>query len=373
MVLVTQNNLGGLGQGIQQVGSALAQALSQRGENKRFQEIFNPQQQQTQNVGEDEAFRTKFMDMLQTYENESGELLEPNQVDFLWNNAVSAAQQPSQEPGQPRQYNQRQLAEIARTNPQLASMLQQGQLARDKMTQKEEMETSKRAFEENKPFVEQMNKIRDGLATKEINLFRINEALDSGNVKTWQNFMADYFDNEFIRSVEGAELLSATKEEFLSDMQQMPPGTRLNQYLEKNMREALQTIGKNVESNRIITRFQEFKLDISKEKLKIFDNIRNKYLDKGLEPPRNLQSMVDNQLKEYTNKRQKEFTKDVRDIRAGKIKSTGGLALEEARKRVKELPSEPGTVWMLAPDGNTYPIPKNKVKEMQSKEGGIIL
>lgn len=375
MVFVTQNDMGGLGQGIQQIGSALGQALQKRGENKRFQDIFNPQSQQPQqqNVGEDEGFRTKFLDMLQNYENESGELLEPKQVDFLWNNAVSSAQQPSPEAGQPRQYTERQLAEIGRTNPQLASMLQQSQLAKAKMSQKEELETSKRAFEENKPFVEQMNKIRDGVATKEINLFRINEALDSGNVRTWRNFMADYFDNEFIRSAEGAELLSATKEEFLSDMQQMPSGTRLNQYLEKNMREALQTIGKSVESNRIITRFQEFKHDINKEKLKIYDNTRNRYLDKGLEPPRNLQYMVDDKLKEYTNKKQKEFTKDVKDIRDGKIKSSGGLALEEARKRVKELPSEPGSVWMMAPDGNIYPIPQNQVKHMQSQEGGVIL
>ena len=139
------------------------------------------------------------------------------------------------------------------------------------------------------------------------------------------------------------------------------------------MREALQTIGKDPKSNRIITAFQEFKLDLNKEKLKIYDNTRNSYLDKGLEPPRNLQFMVDEKLKEYTKTKLKEFTQDVKDINDGKIKSTGRLALEEARKRVKGLPSEPGTVWMLAPDGNTYSVTKNLVKEMQSKEGGIIL
>ena len=31
------------------------------------------------------------------------------------------------------------------------------------------------------------------------------------------------------------------------------------------------------------------------------------------------------------------------------------------------------SIFMLAPDGNVYPIPQNKVKEMQSKEGGVIL
>ncbi len=361
MVFVTQKDFGGLGPALQNIGTILGGALQKRGESQNLQNILNPQAGAPQ---ESPQLDQQFLDIVQSYENETGESLEPTQLDFLWR----STQQQSQKQGTPR-YSTAQLAAIAEKNAPLASLIQQQQLADQKIEQKESAESTKRAFEENKPFVEQMNKVREGLATKDINLFRINEALDSGNVKTWQNFMADYFDNEFIRSAEGAELLSAVKEEFISDMSQMPPGTRLNQYLEKNMREALQTIGKDPKSNRIITAFQEFKLDLNKEKLKIYDNTRNSYLDKGLEPPRNLQFMVDAQLKEYTNKKQKEFTKDVRDIRSGKIKSIGGLALEEARKRVKGVPPENGHTWMISPYGELVQIPNVEIKRAENSGG----
>jgi hypothetical protein len=47
--------------------------------------------------------------------------------------------------------------------------------------------------------------------------------------------------------------------------------------------------------------------------------------------------------------------------------------LTNAKTMVSNKPPPPNHVWMMAPDGQVYPIPLSSVKEMQSKEGGIIL
>jgi len=321
MVLVTQNDMGGLGRALEQVGGAFGQAMLQRGENQFYKNLFNPQSStqdlasQRAKLAQDESFGDQFLSMLQDYENQSGNMLSPRDVDFLWDSALSSAMQNSQPQGE---YSSAQLGAIARKNPQLAKLIQDQQIANQKYRQKEEFEMSKRAYEENKPFVADMEKARDSIAQEEVNINRINEALDSGNVRTWQNFLADYFDNEYLRTAEGSDLLSATKEAFITDMQQMPTGTRLNQYLEKNMREALQTVGKNEKSNRKITAYQQFKNDLKKEKLQVYDKIRNEFVSRGLEPPRNFKALVDEQVKGYTNARQKALTQEFKDIDSGK-------------------------------------------------------
>lgn len=125
--------MGGVGPAIQQVGGALGQALQQRGEAKRFQEMFAPQQpQQAQDIGESEEFKTKFLDMIQGYQNETGTTLEPKELAFLWNSATNAAQSEAQQTA-PGKYSMSQLAAISQKNPQLGALLQRDQLAREKM------------------------------------------------------------------------------------------------------------------------------------------------------------------------------------------------------------------------------------------------
>jgi len=374
MVLLTQNDMGGLGAAIQQIGGALGQGLLKRGENQLMQSLLTPQSSQNSlaAISNDESFRNEFKSMINNFQQQSGKDLSAKDVNFLWNTAVQqkAQQMPSQ--GQSG-YSQEQLSALALKQPQLASFLQQGQLAREKMAQKEQLEGNKRAYEENKPLVEDINKLRSNILNEEANLFRINEALDSGNIRNVQNFLADFFDSEYLRTAEGSDLLSAVKEEFLSDMQQMPSGTRLNQFLEKNMREALQTIGKDEASNRKITAYQQFKHEINKEKIKVFDEIRNRYLDKGLEPPRNLRSMVDERLKDFTNQAQKKLTETFKEINEGKVPSSASNRLELAKKRVEGRKPPQGTVWMFSPEkGQIYPIPKNKVKELQAVGGEVL-
>jgi len=167
MVLFFQDP-SGLAQGITQGAGALAQALGaglkERAEAQRLkrilQPVMSPEEQRAQ-LTENEAFRDKFINMVQDVEAtrmkdesipEDQKQLTPNQLDFLWQSQLQQATktQPETSQGVP-QYSQQQILAIGQKYPQLASLLQQGQIAKEKMgiaREKLELEKRKQLLEE---------------------------------------------------------------------------------------------------------------------------------------------------------------------------------------------------------------------------------
>ena len=142
----------GLGKGISSLGESVGKGLKERREKSLLQDILNPQQaqqaqQQPTDFAEDEGFRDKFLGMVQDYENKTGEMLEPNQLDMAWNTSVQEAQkqqqQTQQKAGGTRRYSTAQLAEISRKNPQLGALLQREDIASRQMEQKREIAVEK--------------------------------------------------------------------------------------------------------------------------------------------------------------------------------------------------------------------------------------
>lgn len=373
----------GLAQGITQAGGALAQALQQglqlRNDNAFYNKVLgeNPQNtamvQTPKEIGENPEFRDQFLSLVQDYENESGEMLEPAQLDFIWNAAVQneQAKQQTQKQGE-KSYSLTQLAAIARKNPQLANLFQQNQLAQQKFQEKRDLAKEERAFKENKPFYEQVDKLRETIPNKETALMRIRDAMSKGDLRSLRNFIADHYDNEYFRTASLNDLNSAVKEFFLADMQSLPAGTRLNQFIERNLMGALESGGRTPESNQKIAEYQQFTIDVGNKQIEIADKIRETYERAGREPPAGIQREVYKQLRPYIQERQKELTQTYRDINEGKIKSKGTLALADAKNKIKNVPAGQGNVWMLSPNGEVKQVPRNRIKDAQQAGGKII-
>ena len=368
----------GLGRGISSLGASIGGALKERREQSALQNILNPPEDTApqQDVAQDEGFRQNFLDMVQTQENETGEMMTPEQLDMAWNATTSQAtkqqQAQRQQSGAPRKYSMKQLAAIAKKNQPLASMLQQNQLAQEKMEQRGLLASEERAFKDNKPYFEKIDKMRDTLPDQEVALMRINDAMASGDIKNLRNYAADFFGNEYLRSASLNDLNSAVKEFFLADVQKMPSGTRLNQFIEKNLFGALQSGGKSEESNQKISEYQRFKIDIGNKEVEISDKLREKYLNAGREPPIGFAAQVSKQLKTYVQERQKELIKNYKNINDGKYKSRKVLKIQDAKSITKNNPPKAGFTWMLSPKGEPKQIPTKHVARMQDLGGELI-
>jgi len=285
-------------------------------------------------------------------------------------------QQQQQASGQP-QYNMQQLAAIAQKNPQLASLIQQNQLAQQKVGEARTVASEKRSFESNKPVMEDLRKIRTSLPKREVNLMRIGEVLGSKDLRTVRNFAADYlgtkgFSAEFLSSKSANELNSVVKDEFVRDMQNLPGGTRLNQFIERNLKSALQSPLKSPENNQMITEAHRFLYDVDKNKLAIADKLLDSYEKMGIEPPRSFERDLEKLSKDYTQQRMKELTQTFKDIGEGKVKSLGAQGIEIAKERIQGRPPERGNIYILSPNKEIKQVPLRELKKWQDLGGTLI-
>jgi len=371
----------GLGQGLSSLGAALGEALKIRSANEQLKNILNPQGSQNiksaQDFANDEGFRNNFLDVLKQYENETGEMVDPEQVNFMWNASVQKAQQEQQQAQSATpQYNMQQLAAIAQRNPQLASMLQQNQLTQQKMEQQRELAQEKRAYQSNEPFFKEVDTLRNSIPNQEVNLLRIGNVLNSKDLGSLRNLASEVFSNkippEYIATASANELKSAVKDAFVADLKSLPSGSRLNQFIEKNLLSALESPLKSPENNQIILEAQKFDLEKNKKKVEITDRLLDAYAKAGREPPARIAREVDRQLKPFVDQQIKDLTKKIMDIKEGNISSFGSQAMDIAKERITGRRPEAGNIWMLSPTGDIKQVPKNLVKQAIEAGGSLI-
>lgn len=255
-------------------------------------------------------------------------------------------------------------------------MLQQERLQSQKSIDKRYTELDKRAFEENKPYFERINKIRAELPQKEATLLSIRDALidAGGDVSKIRNFIASFFPGEigtFLSTAPAQQLTSFVKDFFVGELREIP-GLRLNQMIEGNIKTALQSPGKTEESNQILTEFQQFKNDILGKEVEIADRLKNKYLKMGIEPPRNFQEQVFNELKSYFIERQNELIQTNKDIKSGKFKSPQMLNMPFAKAQIRDNPPKEGFTWIMDPKGNPVQAPTNELDVWLNSGGKLI-
>lgn len=384
--MVTRLTYGsGLGEGLSSLGASIAGAVKERTKRKQLQDILNPPQVDwskdegiREKLSNDKEFSSKYLGMVQDFENESGQTLNPKQLDMIWNAQLQKAQVASQaSSGGRRRFSTQQLGAISDINPKLAQIFQQDQIAQDQMGERRSLASEKRAYESNKPFMEDVRKIRRSIHSREMNQMRMQEVLGSDNLSSIRNFSADYlgnkgFSSEYLSSASANELKSVVKDEFVRDLQMLPGGTKLNQLIERNLITALQSPLKTPENNQMITEAQRFKLDLDKKQVEVTDSLLDVYERAGREPPANLEREVDKRMKKYTQEKQKDLTQIFKDIKGGKIKSRGFQAMEIAKQRVANQRPAAGSIWMLSPEGEVKQVPRSMVKQAQDAGGRLI-
>jgi len=368
----------GIAQGIQQAGGALGQALGELNKRMELQKILNPQsnmesQTQPTQKGNNEEFQDNILNIIENYTKETGQSLTPSQLDMLWNAEVKKSFAPAE---QAQQYNMQQLAAIEQRNPQLANLIQQNQINKQRESQKYQMAKEQRAFKSNETFFKELNTLRESIPNQEVNLLRIGNVISAGDLTSLRNVAAEMFANripsEFISTASANELRSAVKDAFVADLKSLPTGSRLNQFIEKNLLTALESPLKTPENNQIILESQKFDLDKKKKKIEIADNLMNAYERAGREPPSNFSKDVDRYLKPYVDEKLKELTQKIKDITRGNVKSFGSQALDIAKNRIRGKVAPSGHIWMLDPNGDIKSIPKSQVKAAQQAGGKLI-
>jgi len=366
----------GIAQGIQQAGGALGEALQSISKRQRLQEILQPYQTMPQqDIATQAAVQpgTTLGGVLEGTEQNvipvADELFNRRNAEIQYKKRQAAALE-----GEGYHPQAQMMMQEAH---QQESLLQQERLQSQKLGEKVTAEKEKRAFEENKPYYENLSKKRQELPTQQATLLSIRDNLiaSGGKIDKIRNFLATFAPadaQDFIKTASAQQLGSFVKDFFVADLKGMPGGSRLNQLIEKNLLSALQSPGKTEESNQKITEFQQYKQDVIEKELEIYDKMRGQYLKAGKEPPRGLQEMVHNQLKPYVMDKQKDLIQTYKDIDDGKFKSAQMLNMPFAKAEIRETPPRPGFTWIMSPQGKPVQAPNNELDKWLNA-GGLLI
>lgn len=207
----------------------------------------------------------------------------------------------------------------------------------------------KRSFDVNKPLYEEMEGARRVLDSQRIALQRIEDAIQTGQISRFWNSFMKKFGFDMFRTSPNQILEAANKEFFMGDLKQLAGG-RINQFLEKNLLSALPQVQYSPKANQEIVNTLKVIQEIKEKKLQLFDELNNKYAEKGRELPRNAANIIQKQLEHFADNKIKE--------------------LKEFRNSTQE--STDNKVRVLSPSGETFYMTR-KEAQIAAHNGGKIL
>lgn len=201
-------------------------------------------------------------------------------------------------------------------NPQMANMVQkmyETGLKQKELTQKHEYEQTKLASAESKDYKTRIDEIQSSLPDKRMALYRIKDALQSKDIKSTQNFIADYLESkglpgDYARTSSGAALQSAVKEFLMGDIARIKGG-RPNQFIEKQLASAYPKAGYDKIANQKILKAMETGTEIAQKEADIYNKISDEYEAKGKHIPGNISKLVNNELKAFVKQKEDELQK----------------------------------------------------------------
>ncbi len=148
-----------------------------------------------------------------------------------------------------------------------------------------------------------------------------------------QDYIAELFHYEPFRTAKGTQLKSAGKDLFIKTIQ--GTGNRPNQWIEQQIGSALTQVGKTREANLTVAEMAQFQLDLSKEKVRIINELEDKYEQELGYIPGKIGREAEEILKPYAAQRQDELAYDLRKVYE---REQGPKKLSEVKKVPKGTP-----------------------------------
>lgn len=204
------------------------------------------------------------------------------------------------------------LAELAMTDPALARELREQnnqKLAEynDKIKQRQEqIKENRRQFEVDRKYqtgfakdvIKESEGIRTSLPKKLMSLKLSRDAVESNKVSTFSpNFLAELTGFDVFRNAKGAQLVTAAKENLLSNMSRVT-GRAQNMWFEQRLNSMFPKIGQSKEANLTVQEMLEGEAEMDQTYLKEFDRLAEEdKAEKGFVQYEDLQKRAQNAVK----------------------------------------------------------------------------
>ncbi len=133
-------------------------------------------------------------------------------------------------------------------------------------------EKRKEINEVNRPILKEIGELRKNIPLQEQSILDIKTAAPGVG---WQDYLAEKYNFEPLRTESGVKLKTAVKDFFLSDLSRA--GARPNQWIEQQLATALPAIGRDPQANLITAAGLEFKVDLAKKRAELIDELSEKY------------------------------------------------------------------------------------------------
>jgi hypothetical protein len=198
--------------------------------------------------------------------------------------------------------------------PEIANIAKT-ELQRRDLSQKRFESERKYQGELSTPFLKKIDEQRDSVRQKTSAVELMQNAIEQGNIgffskDNFANFLGKY--GEGLRTAKGAQLLNAQKEFLLGNIQRA--GSRPNQWIEQQISQMLARVGRSKEANLTVTEALKTETDLENQKIKITDELSERFRNDLGYVPANIGAQVDKQLAEYANEAQKKLAYRLRDL-----------------------------------------------------------
>lgn len=240
-------------------------------------------------------------------------------------------------------------------------------LEKRKMAQEEREFLPKKHFIEHEAkrtseFIDKIHRTEEELPNTEFNIRMLEDAaMDAGKWAAFRDQLAEKTGYEGFRSASGAELQSAIKNYFLSDLSTIKGG-RPNQLIEKQLLDAYPKAGRDPISNQKVILGMKMKESIQRLQTDTANELKDKFLEKNGYLPSNFEDMV-----------KKIVRSKVGDIEKTAIKSLDNLSkIEKQRDKLFRSQLKSGEYLMMSPEGEPFAVPFKEVSKYR-EEGYIPL